>query len=313
MSAAPAATPGVDVLMCTFRGEAHLPRQLQSIAEQTERRWRLFVSDDGSDDGTLPLLEAFRQQQGPQRVRIFSGPRRGFAANFFSLISRPEVDGEFAAFTDQDDEWAVDKLARATACLSRLPAGTPGLYGSTSVLVDAAGSVIGGSRCFRRRPSFANALVQNMATGNTMVLNREALALMRRAGTGVQVSAHDWWAYLLVMGCGGTMVYDTQPSIRYRQHGHNLYGANTSLVARWQRLTRLFRGDFRDWNALNVAALRSVSHLLTPESLRQLEHFERVRHAPWALRPLQLWRSAVYRQTWDGQLALYLAAFTNRI
>ena len=55
-----AAEPLVAVLLCTFNGQAHLAAQLDSIGAQTHPRWQLWVSDDGSTDGTLALLEAVR-------------------------------------------------------------------------------------------------------------------------------------------------------------------------------------------------------------------------------------------------------------
>lgn len=305
--------PSVAILLCTYRGENYLPRQLETITIQTHRRWCLYVSDDGSDDRTLPLLRAFRRRHGGQRVHLFEGPRQGFAANFFSLIARAEVDADYVTFTDQDDEWDERKLERALSALSRIPAEVPALYGSSSLLIDGDGRSIGRSRIFKRAPGFANALVQNMVTGNTMVLNRAALELLRRAGTNVRVSAHDWWTYLLVTGHGGVMVYDPEPTIRYRQHDRNLYGANVSIEAMCRRAARLFRGDYRDWNALNLAALRSAWHLLSDSSRHRVERFERARSAPRALKCFYLFRSGVYRQTWDGQLGLIVAALSNRI
>src|SRR6478752_10829642 len=49
--------------------------------------------------------------------------------------------------------------------------------------------------------------------------------------------AHDWWTYQVVTGIGGTAHYDPWPSLRYRQHGLNLVGANRGLRARLVRLS----------------------------------------------------------------------------
>jgi len=303
----------VAVLMCTYNGEKYLSQQLESMRAQTHQNWALYVSDDGSRDNTLAILNAFAASFTDDRVHIYAGPRQGFSKNFFSLIARSEIQADCYAFADQDDEWDTHKLERATAALGRLKAGLPGLYGTGSELIKASGDSIGRSPIFRRRPGFANALVQNMTTGNTMVLNHAAVELMRTAGTDIEVSAHDWWAYLLVTGNGGEMIYDPYPTIRYRQHGSNLYGENISLRAKWTRVSKLFKGDFKTWNALNVAALRSCAHMLTEPSLHRLELFERARHASWPSRLFYVARSGVYRQTWDGQLGLLVAALIGRI
>jgi peptidoglycan/LPS O-acetylase OafA/YrhL/glycosyltransferase involved in cell wall biosynthesis len=305
--------PTVAILICTYRGASHLRRQLETIVEQTHRAWVIYASDDGSDDATLAILREFEARLGAQRVRIFDGPRRGFAANFLSLIARDEVRGDHYAFTDQDDEWDASKLARAVVALSAHPADAPVLYGSRSELIDPQGCHLGFSPAFTRPPGFSNALVQNMVTGNTMVMNASAMALMRAAGTDVQVSAHDWWAYLLVTGSGGEMVYDPYPTVRYRQHGANLYGSNVSWRARWTRIAMLLKGDFRQWNTQNIVALRRNWALLTQQSRDSVESFERARNASGPSCLLLLRRAGVYRQTWGGQLGLVVAALTQRL
>ena len=303
----------VAALMCTYRGEKYLRRQLETIAGQTYPHWKLFVSDDGSDDGTLRVLTDFQESGYGDRIRIFPGPRKGFANNFFSLIARSEVRADFYAFTDQDDEWAECKLERAVDALERMPPDAPVLYGSRSELVDEQGTRIGYSRHYRRRSSFSNALVQNIVSGNTMVMNNTAMDLLREAGTDLEVSAHDWWAYLLVTGSGGMMVYDPYPTIRYRQHANNLYGSNVSVRAIVKRVRKMLAGDFRQWNAQNLAALRARSALLHEDSRRLLEMFEESRRGSSLRRVWNLYRAGIYRQTVAQQLALLFAAAVKRM
>jgi glycosyltransferase involved in cell wall biosynthesis len=303
----------VAALMCTYRGARYIERQLETIAAQTYPHWRLFVSDDGSDDETLEILQRFRANGNQQRVFIFHGPRRGFARNFFSLIARPEVRADFYAFTDQDDEWHPSKLERAIEQLKRLPSDAPVLYGSRSELVDAEGKRLGFSRRCRRPSGFANALVQNIVSGNTMVLNHNALELIRAAGTDIDVSAHDWWAYLLITGSGGLMVYDPYPTVRYRQHLHNLYGSNVSYSAMCLRIRKLLAGDYRDWNARNLEALRARRALLHEDNQRLMDLFDASRSGSVTQRLFWLLRAGLYRQTLLGQLGLLFAAAARRL
>lgn len=303
----------VAALMCTYRGARYIESQLESIAAQTYPHWRLFVSDDGSDDETLEILQRFRANGNQQRVRVFHGPKQGFARNFFSLIARPEVRADFYAFTDQDDEWHPHKLERAVERLRRMPSDAPVLYGSRSELVDENGRRIGFSHRCRRPSSFANALVQNIVSGNTMVLNHNALELIRAAGTDIDVSAHDWWAYLLITGSGGAMVYDPYPTVRYRQHLSNLYGSNVSYAAMCRRVRKLLAGDYRDWNARNLAALRERSSLLHEDNKRLMDLFDASRSGGVTQRLFWLLRAGLYRQTLLGQLGLLFAAAARRL
>ena len=106
----------ISVAMATFNGERHLAAQLESIAQQTLAPHELVVSDDGSTDSTLEIVEAF-ERRAPFHVRIERNPTRlGFAANFLTAAERCE--GELIAFADQDDVWLSTKLERAAAAFA---------------------------------------------------------------------------------------------------------------------------------------------------------------------------------------------------
>jgi len=51
--------PTVAILMATYNGENYIADQLLSIGWQTYKNWHLYVSDDGSKDSTLAIVQAF--------------------------------------------------------------------------------------------------------------------------------------------------------------------------------------------------------------------------------------------------------------
>lgn len=108
------ALPRITILLCTFNGARFLAAQLASIEQQTHSNWRLIVSNDGSTDDTLTIIRHFADRVC-QPVEIRHGPGRGAAANFLSLATDPEIDGDLFAFCDQDDVWHPAKLSRALA------------------------------------------------------------------------------------------------------------------------------------------------------------------------------------------------------
>lgn len=305
--------PKVAILLCTFNGAAFLGSQLDSIEGQTHANWQVWASDDGSSDSTRERLKS-RQAEWPEgRMRILAGPQRGFAANFLSLACHPEIEADHYAFCDQDDIWEADKLLRALDWIASVPREVPALYCTRTRLIDAEGREIGLSPLFVREPGFGNALVQNIGGGNTMVFNNAARNLLCMAGPGVQAVAHDWWAYILVSGCGGRVHYDPYPAIRYRQHGGNLIGRNSGWRARLARVLMLFKGRFRGWNERNLDALRVVDCPLTPESRALLERFAELRSKSALSALVGLKRSGVYRQTSLGNLGLVAAAVLKRL
>jgi glycosyltransferase involved in cell wall biosynthesis len=318
INAFPRRAPGlrsakVSVLLCTYDGQRYLADQLQSIASQAHKDWKLWVSDDASRDDTHKIVDEFQRELGKDRVALLRGPTRGFAANFLSLACKPEVASDYYAYSDQDDIWEADKLHRAVDWLRTIPRETPALYCSRTRLVDASNRHIGFSPLFSKAPSFANAIVQNIGGGNTMVFNEAARRLLCEAGNDVTVVSHDWWAYIVVTGCGGEVFYDSQPSVRYRQHGENLVGRNTGMKARLTRIRMLWQGRFRLWHDVNITALQRLRSELTPENRKVLDTFAMARNAPLADRLMGLLRSGVYRQTLAGNIGLVLAAIFKKL
>lgn len=312
---APAAPqPLVAILLCTYQGEDFLAAQLNSIARQTHRRWKVWASDDGSRDKTLAILAHYQKQWGDALLSVLPGPGAGFVANFMSLACNADIRADHYAFADQDDLWESDKIARAVAWLEGMPNDMPALYMSRTRLIDEDGAELGFAPLFTARPpTFANAMVQNIGGGNTMVFNAAAQRLIAANTKDAGMVSHDWWVYMLVTGAGGRAFYDTYPGVRYRQHSENLVGSNAGFLARLWRAALVFGGRFKDWSDRNVRSLTPVRELLTPENRIIFDHFAAARSGPLPLRLLALRRSGVYRQGFIDNVGLYVAALFNRL
>lgn len=305
--------PKFAILLATCNGEPYLAEQLDSIAAQSFPNWQVRASDDGSTDGTLGLLEAYQRKWGSGLLSLQAGPAKGFAANFLSMVCADGFSADYYAYCDQDDIWEADKLQRALEWLQTVPADVPALYCSRTRLVDVNNRAIGYSPLFKKAPCFENALVQNVGGGNTMVFNHAARSLLCTAGDHVNVVSHDWWTYLVVAGCGGVVHYDAVPSLRYRQHGDNLIGMNSTWRARLRRMRLLWQGRFRVWNDLNIRALDSLPGKLAPQSRRSLSRFLDARNCSLPSRLARFRKSGIYRQTLLGNLGLVAAAILNKI
>lgn len=301
----------VVILLATLNGAQFLKAQLQSYRAQTHSNWELLVSDDGSVDQTVELVDNFANSV-PQRVTLVQGPRSGFCQNFLSMVRRRGFDGEFFAYSDQDDIWLEEKLETALIWLKTIPRDTPAVFFTRTILIKENGEFFGFSPLFDRAPSFQNALVQNIGGGNTMVFNRAAQLLLVATSPAKPVS-HDWWTYQLVTGAGGVAHYAPLPTVKYRQHELNLVGSNSGFYQRYVRLRAFVRGRFMEWNEINIEALNQVRHLLTPSSLATLDRFARARKTRLLSRLLLLWRAGVYRQSPLESLSIFVGSFFARI
>jgi len=298
----------VHILLATFNGGRFLAQQLASLARQTHTDWTLTVSDDGSDDDTLAIVARFASQV-PQTVTVLRGPGRGVTRNFFHLIGNtPGCEkGDLYAFCDQDDVWLDDKLKRAVAWHSAHASSPVRLYCGRTQYVNEALAPLGTSRALQRPPGFGNALVQNIASGNTMVLDAALMQGLRQVHPTHSVW-HDWTTYLVAAALGGMVHFDDSPGVLYRQHAHNVIGANEGLRAQLRRLGPVLTGRYRQWSDTNVQAMHDVQALLTPTAAQCLKDFELMRRQPFALQRLALLlRSPVRRQGFLSNAVLALA------
>jgi glycosyltransferase involved in cell wall biosynthesis len=287
--------------------------QLESISSQTHANWTLWASDDGSWDRTLSILQNYKNKWGPERMNMLSGPGRGFAFHFLSLACNAGIQADYYAYSDQDDVWESDKLEAAVRWLKTIPSDIPALYCTRTRLVNAYNNEIGMSPLFTRPPHFTNALVQNIAGGNTMVFNNAARNLLREAGADIPTIAHDWWTYLVITGCGGKVFYNSTPMTRYRQHGHNLIGNDASCLARFRRLRGLWQGDLRRWNTAHISALYQLQHRLTSENFEILKSFSSLRKSTLIARLILLRKMGLHRQTLMGNICLVAATILGRV
>ncbi|WGH80222.1 glycosyltransferase [Jannaschia ovalis] len=300
------ATP-VLILMCTRNGEAFLQPQLDSIAAQDHRDWRLWVADDGSTDGTVRLLHRFaRRHRGRHAVRVLPGPCLGATTNFLTLLCHPELPlgpEMHVALSDQDDVWYPDKLSRALRRLAEWDGPRPVIYGAAAV--HGPGGRTG--RRPRNPSDLRRAFVENPIAGHSMVLPPETMRLVRAAGPPPGVPFHDWWLSLLVLAAGGRAILDPVPALDYRQHDGNLMGSPSGPGAALRRLARLTDGTFGRWIAANCAALIARRTLITDEALTLARSLAADRGAG------SLMRNRIRRQGLGGTAALYTAAAAGRL
>lgn len=232
----------VDILLATYNGEKYLDEQIASIFDQTYQDIRLLIRDDGSSDRTLSLI--FNNHIKDNVVFLDGKKNLGAAGSFFELLKHSDPEAQFFAFCDQDDIWYPDKLDRAVKALSEISKTVPVMYFTRLELVDENNDLIKPSD-IPRHVGFGNALIENIATGCTLVMNQAARNIIVSALPS-RCLMHDSWCYL-VISAFGEIIYDAKPSIRYRQHSNNAIGAATTNINNLVRRIKRF-----NWNNKNT-------------------------------------------------------------
>jgi glycosyltransferase involved in cell wall biosynthesis len=271
------------------------------------------VSDDGSTDATLDIIQRYQSKWGTEKIQYRAGPKKGFAQNFLSLACDTSIKADYYAFCDQDDVWLPEKLSVATEHIAR--ESFPGqlyAYGGRTTYTDEKLKPIGLSPLFVFPRTFRNALIQSIAGGNTMVFNQATKTLLEKVGM-VPTPSHDWWLYQLVTGAGGVMYYDPKPHILYRQHDRSLVGSNTSLKSLLIRFGMLLNGQFKKWTDQNIQSLNQAINFLKPEHIQTLKLLEKMRNANFNDRLRLIQVSGLYRQTKRGTFSLAIASMLGKI
>lgn len=219
----------------------------------------------------------------------------------------------------QDDDSGCDASSGPTSAspsmLGRAPA-RPMLHVTRTTICDEALSPLRPAPLYTRPPGFLNALVQSCTPGNTMLVDPTGAALLRAAAPAALragVISHDWWSYLVISGAGGAVIRDPRQTVLYRQHRGNVMGRNDTPRAMLARLTQLGGGDFGGWLAANIAALKEIAPMLTPENRARLADFSVALTRPGPAAAVALARLGVYRQTRTGTAALLGAAAAGRL
>ncbi len=211
--------PKVTVLLATFNGVSFLHEQLTSLNGQQDVEVEVFVNDDGSTDGTLEILEAWKIKG--LIVSISQSTGLGATRAFLTLLRSCE-EKELVAFCDQDDFWEPRKLISQIQMMS---GNYPQIVFSRRRYINAQNQEIGISRKLKRETSFMNALVENSAPGNTQLLNSEAVLLINRLSK-INISHYDAWTYLLISAFGQCKCVH-EPLVRYRIHSENTVGTRS--------------------------------------------------------------------------------------
>jgi len=91
--------------MATYNGGKYIYKQINSILPQFSDGDELIVSDDGSTDDTISIIQAFNDK----RIKIiYNKKKKGPVGNFENAILN--ASGKYIFLADQDDVWLANKI-----------------------------------------------------------------------------------------------------------------------------------------------------------------------------------------------------------
>ena len=95
----------ISVCIATYNGERFIREQIDSILRQLSSDDEIIVSDDGSTDDTISIIDSIDDK----RIIIIEGPRKHSPTPNFECAMK-EAKGDYIFMADQDDVWKPNKV-----------------------------------------------------------------------------------------------------------------------------------------------------------------------------------------------------------
>ncbi len=305
----------IAIVLGFYNGKKYILEQLESIFDQSHKEFKIFIFSDHCNEKISNSDLNFHGKKFPNISIIERDSNLGYAKNFLQGLKDVGSDFDYYAFSDQDDIWEKNKIELGLKKILELNSDNSVLYCSRTVYFnDESLKEIGASRNFKKKPEFKNALIQNIAGGNTIIINNKARNLIVNSLISEKFISHDWWCYLLISAADGDIIFDPNKLVKYRQHRGNLIGGNQRFKDRVFRFNRFLMGNFREWTDININNLLKNKNCITKKNLKTLYYFEKARKAKNPFKKIRNYlKSGVYRQSKLENIVLIIGLLLNKI
>ncbi len=196
----------ISVCMATYNGEKFLKEQLDSILPQLSDEDEVIISDDGSTDATLQILESYKDK----RIHLYHSTHKNLIFNFENALQR--ATGDLIFLCDQDDIWFDDKVEKYKKQLKKY------------YLIFSNAAMFWGNdkndyelffKDYVRKTGLWNNLYKVNFLGATLAFRKSVL--QKALPFPKKIAMHDIWIGLVAETMGKTYFIE-EPLIYYRRH-----------------------------------------------------------------------------------------------
>ncbi len=198
--------------MATFNGELFIKQQILSILVQLSCDDEIIVSDDGSTDNTLDIINDINDR----RIKVYKNSGvNGYVGNFENSLNL--ASGDVIFLSDQDDIWFPNKV---NLVLEQLK--TNEFVITDAIIVNAKLDVVEDSYFNARKTSFGffSSLIRCRYLGCCYAFRNTVLRKALPFPPNHKYLPHDLWLALI-----GEFFYSVSylkvPLIYYRRHSNN--------------------------------------------------------------------------------------------
>lgn len=214
----------ITVCMATHNGEKYIIEQLNSILSQLSDKDEVIISDDGSTDQTVSLIQSFQDS----RIHLYSYTQtenyKGkhlssyyyATANFYNALLKAKGDVIF--LSDQDDIWADNKVEKSLYYLEFYD-----IVSSNFSIIDSDGKLI--ESTFWKGDLFDNLNQIKLwkylpFRGCCLAFKKEVL--LNAMPFPEHLFLHDCWIGLNAVYGHYKFKFINDPLLLYRRHGNNV-------------------------------------------------------------------------------------------
>ena len=305
--------PLLDICLATYNGAPWIGDFLLSLERQTYDRWRLIVSDDGSEDGTLDIIRVFFSSKPNKLLEV----RRkcvgeGIIRNFQESLKYSQAD--YVLLADQDDVWLPEKLATLLKEIQKLEDANklPAILFSDMLVVDENLDILNNSWWNHCKASskwallFKNVLSQNTVPGCSVIMNRRLLDVALPIPAYAQM--HDWWL-LLVSVILGKVGSCPEKTMLYRRHSRAAtYSETGGIVAALGRFIAggsALREDYKKTISQGIALEETYASRMCKHDLELLQEYIESAEKNWLIRRWLLLKNRIRRTTIKATIRFY--------
>jgi glycosyltransferase involved in cell wall biosynthesis len=202
----------ISVALAAYNGALYIRQQLDSILDNLAAEDEIVISDDGSTDGTLAIIEEYRTKD--TRIRLLTGPGDGVIANFEHAIAG--CRGDYIFLADQDDLWMPDKVEKVMRVFAD-PKVFLVIHDAKVMNADLSGTLMESFFAYRgSKPGVWCNLLKNRYMGCCMAFRRELIPKILPIPRDIPM--HDQWIGLVSDYFYGKSVFLQDVLLYYRRH-----------------------------------------------------------------------------------------------
>lgn len=208
----------ISIVLSSYNGEEYIVEQLESLVNQTYKKFELIIVDDCSTDSTIVNVEPYVKKY--ENIFLHKGKQNlGYVKNFERGVKLAK--GEYIAFCDQDDFWLPNKLEVLMQNIGDYDVA----YCDSQLVnnqLEYLGSNMSTGHNYITSKKPLNFLIKNCVSGHAMLFNR---TLLKDDFVFPQLIPHDWWITFLA-SCNNGVVFVDQALVKYRIHDSNQIGGD---------------------------------------------------------------------------------------